>query len=110
MSTERIPMSREGYEKLKADLDRMQNTEMIAVAKRIAAARDLGDLSGVSSLARGSCRARGLRPGTRRRPSASAGVNSAASRDRRSPSAAPRQRLKPSVDGGKQLLPDKGTR
>ncbi|HZU39267.1 MAG TPA: transcription elongation factor GreA [Gemmataceae bacterium] len=45
MSTERIPMSREGYEKLKADLDRMQNYEMIEVTKRIAAARELGDLS-----------------------------------------------------------------
>jgi transcription elongation factor GreA len=38
-------MSREGYDKLKADLDRMQNLEMIEVAKRIAAARELGDLS-----------------------------------------------------------------
>jgi transcription elongation factor GreA len=38
-------MSREGYEKLKTDLDRMQNAEMIEVAKRIAAARELGDLS-----------------------------------------------------------------
>jgi transcription elongation factor GreA len=38
-------MTREGYEKLKADLDRMQNVEMIEVAKRIAAARELGDLS-----------------------------------------------------------------
>jgi transcription elongation factor GreA len=38
-------MTREGYEKLKADLDRMQNLEMIEVAKRIAAARDLGDLT-----------------------------------------------------------------
>lgn len=45
MSIERIPISREGYEKLKADLDRMQTVEMIAVAKRIAAARELGDLS-----------------------------------------------------------------
>src|ERR1700719_1376818 len=45
MSIERIPMSREGYEKLKAELDRMQNVEMIEVARRIAAARDLGDLS-----------------------------------------------------------------
>jgi transcription elongation factor GreA len=45
MSVERIPMSREGYEKLKADLDRMQHMEMMAVAKRIAAARELGDLS-----------------------------------------------------------------
>jgi transcription elongation factor GreA len=45
MSTERIPITREGYEKLKGDLDRMQNAEMIEVTKRIAAARDLGDLS-----------------------------------------------------------------
>jgi transcription elongation factor GreA len=45
MPDERIPISREGYEKLKADLDRMQNGEMIEVAKRIAAARDMGDLS-----------------------------------------------------------------
>jgi len=45
MSIERIPMTKEGYEKLKADMDRMQNVEMIEVAKRIAAARELGDLS-----------------------------------------------------------------
>lgn len=45
MSNERIPMTREGYEKLKADLDRMQSTEMIEITKRVAAARDLGDLS-----------------------------------------------------------------
>src|SRR5215210_6272728 len=45
MSIDRVPMTREGYEKLKADLDRMQNVEMIEVAKRIAAARELGDLS-----------------------------------------------------------------
>jgi transcription elongation factor GreA len=45
MAHERIPMSREGYEKKKAELDRMQNVEMIEVAKRIAAARELGDLS-----------------------------------------------------------------
>jgi transcription elongation factor GreA len=45
MPTDKVPMTREGYEKLKADLDRMQNSEMIEVAKRIAAARDLGDLS-----------------------------------------------------------------
>ena len=38
MSTERIPMTKEGYEKLKADLYRMQNVEMIEVARRIAAA------------------------------------------------------------------------
>jgi transcription elongation factor GreA len=45
MSIERIPISKEGYEKLKADLDRMQHSEMIEIAKRIAAARELGDLS-----------------------------------------------------------------
>ncbi len=45
MSSDRIPMTREGYEKLKADLDRMQTTEMIEVSKRIAAARSHGDLS-----------------------------------------------------------------
>ncbi len=45
MSIERIPMSKEGYEKLKDDLDRMQNKEMTEVAKRIASARELGDLS-----------------------------------------------------------------
>lgn len=45
MSVERIPMTREGYEKRKARLDQMQNSEMIELAKRIAAARELGDLS-----------------------------------------------------------------
>jgi transcription elongation factor GreA len=45
MAVERIPMSREGYEKLKADLDRMQSTEMIEITKRVAAARAMGDLS-----------------------------------------------------------------
>src|SRR5919198_337816 len=45
MSIERVPMTREGYEKLKVDLDRMQNVEMLEVTKRIAAARALGDLS-----------------------------------------------------------------
>src|SRR5215475_1974025 len=45
MTIERIPITREGYDKLKADLDRMQNAEMIQVTKRIAAARELGDLS-----------------------------------------------------------------
>jgi transcription elongation factor GreA len=45
MPIERIPMSKEGYEKLRTDLDRMQNVEMIEVAKRIATARDMGDLS-----------------------------------------------------------------
>src|SRR4051794_21809638 len=42
---DRVPMTREGYERLKADLDRMNNVEMIEVARRIASARELGDLS-----------------------------------------------------------------
>jgi transcription elongation factor GreA len=45
MSDDRIPMTREGYEKLKADLDKMANHDMIEITKRVAAARDLGDLS-----------------------------------------------------------------
>jgi transcription elongation factor GreA len=45
MANDRIPMTREGFEKLKADLDRMQHAEMMEVARRIAAARDMGDLS-----------------------------------------------------------------
>jgi transcription elongation factor GreA len=45
MPTDRVPMTREGYEKERAKLDQMQNFEMIEVAKRIAAAREMGDLS-----------------------------------------------------------------
>ncbi len=45
MATERIPMTRDGYEKLKADLARMENVEMIEAAKRVADARAMGDLS-----------------------------------------------------------------
>jgi transcription elongation factor GreA len=45
MPDDRIPMTREGYDKLKAELDRMRNFEMLEVTKRVAAARDMGDLS-----------------------------------------------------------------
>ncbi len=45
MSTDRIPMSKEGYEKLKAQLDRMKNEEMPRIAEQIAEARGFGDLS-----------------------------------------------------------------
>ena len=45
MADDRIPMSRDGYEKKKAELDRMMNFDMIEIAKRIAAAREMGDLS-----------------------------------------------------------------
>ena len=42
---DRVPMTRDGYEKRKADMERMKNIEMIEIGKRVAAARDLGDLS-----------------------------------------------------------------
>lgn len=45
MLNDRIPMSPEGYEKKKSELDRLQNVEMIEIARRIATARELGDLS-----------------------------------------------------------------
>lgn len=45
MSANQIAMTQEGYDKLKVDLDRMQNVEMIEIAKRIATAREMGDLS-----------------------------------------------------------------
>lgn len=45
MAEERIPMTRVGYDKLKAELDRLRSVDMIEVTKRVAAARDLGDLS-----------------------------------------------------------------
>lgn len=45
MSNERTPMTRDGYEKLKNDLERMQTSEMMEITRRIAAARELGDLS-----------------------------------------------------------------
>ena len=45
MTDDRIPMTREGYDKLKSELDRLRNAEMLEVTKRVAAARDMGDLS-----------------------------------------------------------------
>jgi transcription elongation factor GreA len=45
MADDRIPMTREGYDKLRAELDRMRNVEMIAVTTRVAEARAMGDLS-----------------------------------------------------------------
>ena len=45
MAVDRIPMSKPGYEKLKAQLDSMKNEEMPLIAEQIAAARDFGDLS-----------------------------------------------------------------
>jgi transcription elongation factor GreA len=45
MSSERIPMSKEGYEKLKAQLDKMVQEDMPRIAEQIAQARGFGDLS-----------------------------------------------------------------
>jgi transcription elongation factor GreA len=45
MADESIPMTREGYDKLKADLDRLRGIDMIELTKRIATAREMGDLS-----------------------------------------------------------------
>src|SRR5438045_8693561 len=40
-----IPTTRTGYEKLKAELERLESVEMPAIANRIAQARSEGDLS-----------------------------------------------------------------
>ncbi len=40
-----VPMTRTGYEKLKAELDNLENVEMPKIAQRIATARSEGDLS-----------------------------------------------------------------
>lgn len=45
MAEERVPMTREGFEKLKKDLAYLNDVKMIEITKRVAAARDLGDLS-----------------------------------------------------------------
>jgi transcription elongation factor GreA len=45
MPDDRIPITREGYDKLKAELDRLRNVEMIELTKRVATAREMGDLS-----------------------------------------------------------------
>jgi transcription elongation factor GreA len=45
MVDDRIPMTRDGYDKLKTELDRLRNYEMLEVTKRVATAREMGDLS-----------------------------------------------------------------
>jgi transcription elongation factor GreA len=45
MSIDRIPMSKEGYEKKKAELDHLNHVEMPRIAEAIAQARGYGDLS-----------------------------------------------------------------
>ncbi|HEX3601164.1 MAG TPA: transcription elongation factor GreA [Lacipirellulaceae bacterium] len=43
--SERVPMTRAGYNKIKAELDVLQNEKMPEIEKRIATARAEGDLS-----------------------------------------------------------------
>ena len=43
--SDQVPMTQTGYEKLRAELNHMQNTEMPVIAERIAKARSEGDLS-----------------------------------------------------------------
>jgi transcription elongation factor GreA len=45
MTDDRIPMTRDGYDKLKVELDRLRGYEMIEITKRVATAREMGDLS-----------------------------------------------------------------
>ncbi len=45
MSSDRVPMSKEGYDKLKNQLDKMKNDDMPRIAEQIAQARAFGDLS-----------------------------------------------------------------
>jgi len=42
--TDRVPMTQTGYNKKRADVERMENTEMPLIAEKIAEARDEGDL------------------------------------------------------------------
>jgi len=43
--SDRIPMTRNGYDKIRAELDRLDNEEMPKIVERIATARAEGDLS-----------------------------------------------------------------
>ena len=43
--SESIPMTRAGYEKIKAEVEHLENVEMPAIANRVASARSEGDLS-----------------------------------------------------------------
>jgi transcription elongation factor GreA len=42
--SDRIPMTQEGYNKIKAEVEQMENVEMPLIAEKIATARDEGDL------------------------------------------------------------------
>jgi transcription elongation factor GreA len=59
MTSDRIPMSKEGYEKLRAQLDQMKNEEMPKIAEQIALARGFGDLSENAEF-EAACEAQGM--------------------------------------------------
>ena len=42
--TERVPMTKEAYERLRKEVEEMENVKMPAIAEKIAAAREEGDL------------------------------------------------------------------
>lgn len=42
---DRIPMTRDGYDKLRVELDKYRGPMMIEITKRVATAREMGDLS-----------------------------------------------------------------
>ena len=44
MTTERVPMTKEQYEKLKGEIERLEK-DMAAITERVATARGMGDLS-----------------------------------------------------------------
>ena len=45
MADDSIPMTREGYDKLRGELERFRGPMMIEITKRVATAREMGDLS-----------------------------------------------------------------
>lgn len=59
MSADRIPMSKEGYDRLKAQLDKMKNEDMPRIAEQIAQARGYGDLSENAEF-EAACEAQGM--------------------------------------------------
>ena len=48
MSIERVPMTQEAYDRLREEVERMENTDMPAIAEKIAEARAEGDLKELS--------------------------------------------------------------
>jgi transcription elongation factor GreA len=56
---DRIPMSKDGYDKLRAQLDKMKNEDMPRIAEQIALARGFGDLSENAEF-EAACEAQGM--------------------------------------------------